>query len=201
MTEIFDPSNRDPFQIFNEWFEQAMRHEPNNSNAMCLSTVSASGRPSSRMVLLKEHSPEGFVFYTNSNSRKGGELSENNFVAACFYWKSTGKQIRIEGHVDDVPRTMTENYFHSRGRGSQIASAASDQSQPLTDKQVYIDKFNKLDKQYEGQNEIPCPDHWNGYRIIPSSIEFWMEGEHRMHDRFVFVHGGQGNWQPQRLYP
>ena len=201
MAENFDPSEKNPFELFNEWLEQAMRHEPNNPSAMCLATVSASGRPSNRMVLLRGHSPEGFVFYSNDHSRKGGEMAENNFVAACFYWKSTGKQIRIEGHVEKTPQKMVEQYFHSRPRGSQIASYASNQSQPLNDKQIYIDKFNELDQQYEGEDQIPCPDHWNGYRIVPSAIEFWVEGEHRMHDRFVFTRDGNGNWQSQRLYP
>lgn len=201
MANVFAPSKNDPFSIFNEWFEEAKQAEPNNPNAMCLTTVSSSGCPSSRMVLMKEHDKHGFVFYTNSQSRKGRELSESPFVALCFYWKTLQKQIRIEGHIERVSQEMVENYFHSRHRGSQIASAASLQSQPLDDKQTYIDRFNELDKQYEGQDNIPCPEHWNGYRVIPSSIEFWVEGEHRMHDRFVFTKDAQGRWQSQRLYP
>jgi pyridoxamine 5'-phosphate oxidase len=200
MADNFDPYSTDPFKLFAKWLEDAEREEPNNPNAMCLSTVSEDGKPSSRMVLLKEHGPEGFVFYTNSESRKGKELNKNSYVSLCFYWKTFQRQIRIEGKAEIVPREMTENYFHSRHRGSQIASAASKQSSPLKDKQDYIDRFDELNEQYEGQDNIPCPEHWNGYRIVPSSIEFWMEGEHRMHDRFVFRFD-DGGYRMDRLYP
>tara|TARA_B100001750_G_scaffold164789_1_gene133422 strand:- start:1044 stop:1649 length:606 start_codon:yes stop_codon:yes gene_type:complete len=201
MANNFDPSKNDPFQLFEEWLGEAKRADPNNPEAMCLSTVSNAGHPSSRMVLLRQHGPEGFVFYSNSMSRKGEELSENPFVSLCFYWRPLQKQVRIEGRVEKIPQQIVEDYFHSRHRGSQIASAASKQSQPLPDKQIYIDRFNEIDKQYEGKDNIPCPDHWNGYCVIPSSIEFWVEGEYRMHDRFIFTRNNSGEWVAQRLYP
>ena len=202
MAKNFDPSkNDDPFQLFESWLAEATASEPNNPNAMCLSTVSSLGKPSNRMVLLKEHSEKGFTFYTNCHSKKGKELTENPYVALCFYWKTLQKQIRIEGTIESVPQKKVEAYFHSRHRGSQIASAASDQSQPLTNKDIYINRFNELDIKYKGQDDIPCPSHWNGYCVVPTSIEFWVEGAHRMHDRFVYTHDKQGQWHAQRLYP
>jgi pyridoxamine 5'-phosphate oxidase len=168
---------------------------------MCLSTVSADGKPSSRMVLLKQYDAQGFVFYTNSEGRKGGELANNPNVALCFYWKAFQRQVRIEGKVEIVPRDMTQAYFNSRYRGSQIASAASLQSRPLPDKKIYEDKIKELEKKYDGVSEIPCPPNWNGYRVVPTSIEFWVEGEFRTHDRFVFKPDLSGDWTASRLYP
>ena len=198
---MFDPVGQNPFYIFHKWMEEAKEQEPNNPNAMCLSTVNANGYPSSRMVLLKDYDETGFVFYTNSDSRKGGDLAGNPHVALCLYWKSSQRQVRIEGKVNTVPRDMTTAYFHSRPRGSQIASAASLQSRPLPDKQIYLDRIKELENRYEGETCIPCPDHWNGYRVIPSMIELWQEGEFRTHDRFAFTMNDRGEWVGQRLYP
>jgi len=195
----FNPIGQNPFDIFDQWMIDAKREEPNNPNAMCLSTVSADGKPSSRMVLLKEYSADGFVFYTNSQSRKGGELSANPNVALNLYWKTFQRQVRIEGMVEIVPRDMTQAYFNSRYRGSQIASYASKQSTPLPDKSVYEARIAELEKQFEGIHEIPCPDHWNGYRVKPKMIELWVEGEFRTHDRFVFR--VESDWSAERLYP
>lgn len=196
---MFNPINQNPFDIFDQWMKDAEREEPNNPNAMCLSTVSADGKPSSRMVLLKQYSADGFVFYTNSHSRKGGELSSNPNVALNIYWKTFQRQVRIEGTVEIVPRDMTQAYFNSRHRNSQIASYASHQSMPLPDKAVYEARIAELEKEFEGVQNIPCPDHWNGYRVIPSSIELWEEGEFRTHDRFVFTL--ESDWKAERLYP
>jgi len=198
---MFDPIGQNPFELFEAWMNEAVSQEPNNPNAMCLSTVSGEGKPSSRMVLLKDYDDQGFVFYTNSESRKGGELADNPYVALNLYWKTFQRQIRIEGKVEIVPRAMTQAYFNSRHRGSQIASYASDQSRPLPDKSVYEARIKDLEKKFEGIENIPCPDHWNGYRVVPYSIEFWIEGEFRTHDRFVFTKNGGGNWIAERLYP
>jgi len=140
----FNPIGQNPFEIFDQWMKEAEREEPNNPNAMCLSTVSTEGKPSSRMVLLKDYNKDGFVFYTNSESRKGGELTQNPHVALCLYWKTFQRQVRIEGKVEIVDRKMTEAYFHSRHHGSQIASYASRQSTPLPDKSVYDQRIKEL---------------------------------------------------------
>lgn len=201
MSEIFNPIGKNPFNLFDQWMKDAEREEPNNPNAMCLSTLSSDGKPSSRMVLLKDYDDKGFVFYTNSQSRKGGELAENPYVALCLYWKTFQRQVRIEGQVEIVPREMTQAYFNSRHRGSQIASYASDQSQLLPDRAVYEARIKELEAEFADVDVIPCPDHWNGYRVKPTSIEFWVEGEFRTHDRFVFQQDANGAWKAQRLYP
>ena len=197
---ILDLENKNPFDIFDQWMTDAIRDEPNNPNAMCLSTVSTDGKPSSRMVLLKDYGQNGFIFFTNSHSRKGQELEGNNNVALCLYWKKFQRQVRIEGTVEIVSRDITEAYFHSRHRGSQIASYASKQSHPLPDKSIYTARIAELENKFKGQDNIPCPEHWNGYRVMPSSIELWQEGEHRTHDRFVF-RADEDNWKAKRLYP
>jgi len=197
----FNPIGQDPFHIFDAWMQDAQKAEPNNPNAMCLSTVDREGRPSSRMVLLKEYDNDGFVFYTNSLSRKGHDLEHNSYVALNFYWKTFQRQVRVEGRAELVPHAMTEAYFQSRPRGSQIASYASDQSRRLTNKSLYEDRIRAIEKEFDGVETIPCPDHWNGYRVVPSMIELWVEGEFRTHDRFVFTQDNTGTWTAERLYP
>ena len=201
MSKIFNPINRNPFEIFDEWMKDAVSAEPNNPNAMCLSTVSADGKPSSRMVLLKDYSADGFTFFSNSQSRKGHELEQNPYVSLCLYWKSYQRQVRIEGKAEKVSRDITEAYFHSRPRGSQIASHCSDQSQPLPDKQIYLDRIAAMTKEFEDVEKIPCREEWNGYRVVPTTIELWQEGEFRTHDRFVYKQDNKGEWISQRLYP
>jgi len=198
---MFNAKNKDPFQLFHAWIDDAKAKEPNNPTAMCLSTVSHDCKPSSRMVLLKDYDEQGFVFYTNGQSRKGEQLSHNPNVALNFYWKTFQRQIRIEGEIEIVPKTMTQNYFNSRPRGSQIASYASDQSRPLKDKAIYEDKIKELENKFQGMQTIPCPDHWNGYKVIPTLIEFWVEGEFRTHDRFMFTKNKNEVWEAERLYP
>lgn len=195
----FDATGQNPFDIFNDWIKQAIKDNPDNPNAMCLSTVSSTGTPSSRMVLLKEYSEDGFIFYTNSESRKGQDLSKNPHAALNLYWRESQRQVRIEGKIEIVSRQMTQTYFNSRQRGSQIASYASQQSSPLPDKGVYEDRITELENQFKDIEEIPCPDRWNGYRVIPSLIELWQEGQYRTHDRFVFK--AYNDWIAERLYP
>lgn len=189
-----------PFELFAEWMALAEESEPNDPNAMCLSTVGADGFPSARIVLLKHYDDQGFVFFTNSRSQKGRELEGNPNVALTFHWKSLLRQVRIQGSVEMVSRKETTAYFHSRARESQIASYASLQSQPLDDRSIYEDKINAVRDQFKGQDNIPCPDHWNGYRVTPSRIEFWIQKDYRTHDRFVFT-SQSGTWLSQRLYP
>ena len=195
----FDATGQNPFDIFDNWIKQAIKNNPDNPNAMCLSTVSSTGKPSSRMVLLKEYDENGFIFYTNSESRKGQELSQNPHVALNLYWRESQRQVRIEGKIEIVSRQMTQAYFNSRQRGSQIASYASQQSSPLPNRHVYEDRIKKLEDQFKDTKEIPCPDHWNGYHVTPSLIELWQEGQFRTHDRFVFK--VENNWIAERLYP
>lgn len=201
MTKIFTPLKNQVFHIFDEWMQDAIKANPDNPNAMCLSTVSKNGKPSSRMVLLKDYGEDGFTFFSNSLSRKGQELDENPNVAICLYWREHQRQVRIEGTASKVSREITEKYFHGRARGSQIASHCSDQSRPLDDKQTYLNRIDKMTKEFEGIDVIPCREEWNGYIVKPTAIELWQEGEFRTHDRFVFTRDSIDDWVPQRLYP
>lgn len=200
MTDFNDPGDN-PYTLFQSWLNEATQSEINDPNAMNLATVGANGRPSNRMVLLKDFDENGFVFYTNSHSRKGTQLSENNVAALCFHWKSLRKQVRIEGTVTMVTPAEADAYFHSRPRGSQLASSASDQSRPLDSRETFLNRVAALDKQYADKDIIPRPQHWNGYRVTPDYIEFWAEGLYRMHDRFAFTLKNGGDWDVNRLYP
>ena len=190
----------DPFAIFESWFAQAKVSEPNDPNAMALATSTPDGHPSVRMVLLKGHGPDGFVFYTNFHSRKGGELAANPNVALLFHWKSLRRQIRIEGSIAEVSPAEADAYFASRHPESRLGSAASDQSRPLPDRQVYLDSVAALREQYPEGN-VPRPAHWSGYRVTPSAIEFWQDRDYRLHERRRFAADGAGGWTSTLLYP
>lgn len=190
----------DPFAIFESWFAEAQATEPNDPNAMALATATPDGHPSVRMVLLKGHGPDGFVFYTNFHSRKGGELAANRNVALLFHWKSLRRQIRIEGTVAEVTAAEADAYFASRHPESRLGSAASDQSRPLPDRQVYLDRVDALRQQYPEGN-VPRPEHWSGYRVTPLAIEFWQDRDYRLHERRRFVRDGTGGWTSGLLYP
>jgi pyridoxamine 5'-phosphate oxidase len=190
----------DPHAIFESWFAQAGVSEPNDPNAMALATATADGLPSVRMVLLKGHSPDGFVFYTNFHSRKGGELAVNPHVALLFHWKSLRRQIRIEGPIAEVSLEEADAYFASRHPESRLGSAASDQSRPLPDRQTYLDRVEALRTQYPDGN-IARPAHWSGYRVMPTAIEFWQDRDYRLHERRRFVADGAGGWTSTLLYP
>ena len=190
----------DPLAIFESWFAQAQASEPNDPNAMALATATPDGVPSLRMVLLKGHGPDGFVFYTNFQSRKGGELSANPNVALLFHWKSLRRQIRIEGPVTEVSPAEADAYFASRHPESRLGSAASDQSRPLPDRQAYLDRVATLREQYPDGN-VPRPAHWSGYRVMPAAIEFWQDRDYRLHERRRFVADGKGGWTSTLLYP
>lgn len=190
----------DPYAIFESWFAQAQASEPNDPNAMALATATPGGVPSLRMVLLKGHGPDGFVFYTNFQSRKGGELAENPHVALLFHWKSLRRQIRIEGPVAEVTPAEADAYFASRHPESRLGSAASDQSRPLADRQVYLDRVEALRRDYP-DGDVPRPLHWSGYRVTPLAIEFWQDRDHRLHERRRFMVDGAGGWTSTLLYP
>lgn len=196
----------DPFTLFETWFAEARKAEPNDPNAMALATATPDGRPSVRMVLLKGHGSQwggggGFVFYTNAESRKGEEIRANMQAALLFHWKSLRRQIRIEGMLAEVSEEQADSYFHSRPRASQIGSAASDQSRPLPDRQLYLERVAALEKRYP-EGDIPRPQHWTGYLLTPHTIEFWRDREFRLHDRRQFTREGpEGAWSNTLLYP
>ncbi|WP_225207418.1 pyridoxamine 5'-phosphate oxidase [Novosphingobium huizhouense] len=190
----------DPFAIFETWFALAKAHEPNDPNAMALATATRDALPSVRMVLLKGHGPDGFVFYTNFHSRKGGELAANPHVALLFHWKSLRRQVRIEGPIAEVTPAEADAYFASRHPESRLGSAASDQSRPLDDRQTYLDRVAALRAQYPDGN-VPRPAHWSGYRVSPTAIEFWQDRDFRLHERRRFLSDGNGGWTSSLLYP
>lgn len=190
----------DPFQLFDEWFAEARASEINDPEAMALATVSRDGRPSVRMVLLKGHGPDGFVFYTNRDGRKGGELAANSNAALAFHWKSLRRQIRIEGAVASVADAEADAYYATRVRDSQLGAWASDQSRPLDRRATLEARFAEVARRFEGQ-PVPRPPHWTGFRIVPQSIEFWSDGAHRLHERRLFTREVNGSWVESLLYP
>jgi pyridoxamine 5'-phosphate oxidase len=198
---MFTPQTNDPMQQFDIWFKDAEAHELNDPNAMTVATADANGRPSARILLLKGQDAKGFVFYTNMNSRKGGELQVNPFVSLCFHWKSLRRQVRIEGPIEQVSDDEADSYFNSRARGSRIGAWASQQSQPLADRETLMNAVAELEEKFAG-SPIPRPPHWTGQRLRPLQIEFWEDGEFRLHDRFVFQRPTVDDaWSMQRLSP
>jgi pyridoxamine 5'-phosphate oxidase len=189
----------DPFQLFDEWFAEARASEINDPETMALATADATGQPSVRAVLLKGHGPEGFVFYTNEQSAKGGQLAENPRAALLFHWKSLRRQVRIEGSVERVSDAEADAYFVSRARDSQLGAWASDQSRPLDRRETFEDRFELMKRQFEGK-DVRRPPHWGGYRIVPERIEFWIDRPYRLHERRLFVRDGDG-WTEGLLYP
>ena len=196
------PIAEDPVALFNQWLDEAHESEPVNADAACLATATADGAPSARMVLIKKADSDGFTFYTNLDSRKGGELAANPQAALCCYWKSLHRQIRIEGPVQKVDDATADAYFASRDRQSQIGAWASKQSRPLEGRfelerraATYTAKF--------GIGSVPRPDFWSGYRVVPVRIEFWLAQAFRLHDRLVYEResADDASWQTQRLFP
>lgn len=190
----------DPFALFDAWFAEARASEINDSNAMALATVDATGQPSVRMVLLKGHDHRGFVFYTNRESRKAQDLGEGSKAALLFHWKSLRRQIRIEGPVSRVDDAESDAYFASRGRDSQLGAWASEQSRPLADRETFEARFEKMRARFEG-GDVPRPPHWGGYRVTPQRVEFWLDREHRLHERRVFTRTGENGWDEGLLFP
>ncbi len=189
----------DPLALFEKWLAEACAREPHDANAMALATATPDGRPSVRMVLLKEHGPQGFVFYTNAQSRKGGEILANPYAALLFHWKSLRRQVRIEGSLSEVTPAEADAYFGSRARVSQLGSAASDQSRPLAERKEYLDRVAALALHPEGL--IPRPAHWTGFRLHPQAIEFWLDRPNRLHDRRRFTRAAGDGWESTLLYP
>jgi pyridoxamine 5'-phosphate oxidase len=189
----------DPLALFDEWFAEARASEPNDPEAMALATAGREGEPSVRMVLLKGYGPDGFVFYTNEQSAKGGQLRENPRAALLFHWKSLRRQVRIEGAVERVSDQQSDSYFASRSRDSQLGAWASDQSRPLESRAVFEQRYEEMKRRFDGQS-VPRPPHWGGYRVRPERIEFWTDRPHRLHERRLFVRQGDA-WTEGLLYP
>ncbi|NBX66125.1 MAG: pyridoxamine 5'-phosphate oxidase [Proteobacteria bacterium] len=190
-----------PYELFAEWLESAKKSEPNDPEAMTVATIGADGMPSARMLLLKGIDERGFVFFTNSMSRKGQQLAATRVAALLFHWKSLRRQVRVEGAVETVSDAESDAYFNSRPKGSRIGAWASLQSQPLDSRATLEARVKALEETYKDTDNVPRPPHWFGYRVKPTRIEFWQDGAFRLHDRFVFTLDENGRWVAQRQYP
>ena len=188
-----------PFALFNEWYEEAKRKEIKNPNAMALSTIDSFDRPRTRMVLMKEIKKKGIVFYTNSQSYKGKQIDKNKSASLCFYWKSLGKQIIIQGKVNKINEIESDKYFHSRDKKSKIGAWASDQSKVLKSRLILEKKYNDFFNKFSGK-EVPRPNYWNGYCVEPRTFEFWLERQNRLHER-VEYNLNKNKWSRRFLYP
>ena len=189
----------DPFSLFAKWMDDAKVSELNDPNAMSLATCTPDGHPSVRIVLLKRYDPKGFCFYTNGESRKGVELRQNRHAALCLHWKSRQRQVRVEGSISELPPEDVDAYFKRRHRMSQIGAWASQQSRPLESREQLLARTSEFEAKFP--DEVPRPPYWTGFIVKPETIEFWQEGDYRLHDRFVFAASQGGEWTKQRLYP
>ena len=190
----------DPIELFKLWMDDAKKSEPNDPNAVSLAT-SNNNFPSVRMVLLKDFSQNGFIFYTNLNSQKGNELKENPKAAMCFHWKSLLRQIRINGVVTQVADDVADKYYNSRSYESRIGAWASKQSKELTSRDQLIDSIKEYKDKYNDENNVPRPSHWSGWILSPQSIEFWLDGDSRIHERLKYVKDRNGQWIKSLLSP
>ena len=195
-----EPTETDPFAWFHRWMAEAEASEPSDPNAMTVVTVGPGGKPSARTILLKGVDPRGFVFYTNTQSRKGQELNGSPLISLLFYWKSLGRQIRIEGVVEPVTAAESDAYYATRPRISRLGAWASDQSRPLSNRAELERRLQQFEEQYPGE-DIPRPPHWSGFRVLPDRFEFWQNMPFRLHDRTIFERTPGGGWTNGKLFP
>ena len=191
----------DPIELFKVWMDEAKKSEPNDPNALSLATSNKNNIPSVRMVLLKEFNQNGFVFYTNLNSQKGNELKENPNAAMCFHWKSLLRQIRISGTITQVEDSIADQYYNSRGYDSRIGAWASKQSMVLQNRDELDKSIDYFKKKYSDEKNVPRPDYWSGWNLVPSEIEFWLDGENRIHQRLKYIKDSKGEWVKNLLSP
>ena len=191
----------DPIELFKVWMDEEKKSEPNDPNALSLATSNKDNLPSVRMVLLKEFNKKGFVFYTNLNSQKGNELKENPNAAMCFHWKSLLRQIRISGKITQVEDSVADQYYNSRGYDSRIGAWASKQSKELKNRDELENSINEFKKKFNDKNNVPRPDHWSGWNLSPIRIEFWLDGDSRIHERLNYTIDKSGNWIKSLLSP
>ncbi|MBH2004575.1 MAG: pyridoxamine 5'-phosphate oxidase [Sphingobacteriia bacterium] len=203
MLKSFDEADAsvNPFEQFTSWWEEVTSAEIDEVNAMTLATVNTAGRASARIVLLKGYTHEGFVFFTNYSSAKGQEIAANQHVALLFFWKELERQIRIEGIAQKIAAADSDAYFHSRPPGSRIGAWVSPQSQVIPGRQFLEDNFKKITEQYPDENQVPRPEHWGGYIVIPESFEFWQGRASRLHDRLQYTLQPGQQWKRERLAP
>ena len=191
----------DPIQLFTLWMDEAKKSEPNDPNALSLATSNKNGTPSVRMVLLKEFNQNGFVFYTNLNSQKGNELKVNPNAAMCFHWKSLLRQVRISGTISQVEDKVADEYYNSRGYESRIGAWASKQSKELKNRNELTNSINEFKQKFNDENNVPRPNHWSGWNLLPKRIEFWLDGDSRIHERLNYTIDKSGNWIKSLLSP
>jgi pyridoxamine 5'-phosphate oxidase len=191
----------DPIDLFEIWMNEAKKTELNDPNAVALGTSDKKNSPSVRMVLLKDYNKKGFVFYTNLNSQKGNELKNNPNAAMCFHWKSLLRQIRINGVVKKVSNEVADEYYNSRAYESRIGAWASKQSSILNNRDELFNSIEKYKKKYNNRDEVPRPDHWSGWNLMPTSIEFWLDGDSRIHERLKYIKDDEGTWTKSLLSP
>ena len=190
-----------PFELFEKWFVEAKSNEINDPNALALGTATKEGIPSVRMVLLKGFDENGFVFYTNLNSQKGDEIKKNPNATMCFHWKSLLRQIRITGTLKLVDKKVADEYYNSRAYESRIGAWASKQSSILKSREELLSSLKNFKKKYKDKDNVPRPDHWSGWNLKPSSIEFWLDGENRIHERLKYTLNEKNSWIKNLLSP
>ncbi|WP_158826302.1 pyridoxamine 5'-phosphate oxidase [Mucilaginibacter lacusdianchii] len=193
-------ADNDPIKQFEKWFDEAIKAQIYEPNAMTLATATPNGRPSARVLLLKGFGPDGFAFYTNYMSRKGREIAKNPWAAMTFFWGPMERQIRIEGTLEKLSKEQSEQYFHSRPKGSQIGALASPQSQEIAGREVVESKWQQLETEY-ADKAIPKPAYWGGYVLKPQLIEFWQGRSSRLHDRILYKKSDKKTWKKVRLAP
>jgi pyridoxamine 5'-phosphate oxidase len=191
----------DPIELFKVWMNQAKKTEPNDPNALALATSDKNNCPSIRIVLLKDFNRDGFIFYTNLNSQKGNELKNNPKAAMCFHWKSLLRQVRINGVVHKVSKEIADKYYDTRGYESKIGAWASKQSSILKNRDELLNSIEEYKKKYTSDTKVPRPEHWSGWNLIPSSIEFWLDGDSRIHERLKYTKDESGKWNKKLLSP